>query len=627
MGLSDKIRYVGKYLGKALGTALFAYSLLSSPASADFKEIYNNQNNATSVVYHVEKGDNLSKIAKEVSNKYGINITYADILSANPSIKDKNLISIGQVLNIPVSISKSDNNSVDKGLESIITESDSQILSNVTVIPDSVPKTSTGEYQIRKGQTLFGIAKEISETTGNQITYKELAEYNNIKNPSIIHAGNILKYPLYVNDSVKPKETPEVISKSDMPTVSYDSSSILKERLQITSDDIIKSESYNMSADIERTTEILKGVVSSDILSKDVLQTIASDDVLKKKDEKVAPLVDLEAKISEESSLDKKEEIPQYTTITHTIVRGNTLLKIANMYGADIKDVRSGCLYDERALPIGKTITFKVSNAPRTASTVQSRKPRLESIITGSGKKDPKAIPETQWAESFAKDPANLDGRSFVLYMDQLRSSKKKVKNTYEGFHVGRVGTLDNLQQTYNVNFETLRQSAKDLKIKDKDSFYETALAIMGAESKGLPYALSFANCFGIYQLGRDVCGSHRQNGKVLPAINPFNQTQATQRYAEFMNHLMNRYGKYKDERILFLAYNQGETRVSSAIGRLAAEKKPITYDNLISLKVKGKHFFSAEGRGYAGKVIGNRSTIRRNFSINFQQTVPLTKK
>jgi LysM repeat protein len=51
---------------------------------------------ATPVTYTIVAGDNLSKIAK----RFGV--TQAQILSANPKIKDPNKIAVGQVIVIPI---------------------------------------------------------------------------------------------------------------------------------------------------------------------------------------------------------------------------------------------------------------------------------------------------------------------------------------------------------------------------------------------------------------------------------------------------------------------------------------------------------------------------------------------
>lgn len=50
------------------------------------------------------------------------------------------------------------------------------------------PKT----YTVKSGDRLWGIAKQY---LGNGSRYKEIAEYNNIKNPNLIFPGQVLKIP------------------------------------------------------------------------------------------------------------------------------------------------------------------------------------------------------------------------------------------------------------------------------------------------------------------------------------------------------------------------------------------------------------------------------------------------
>lgn len=107
----------------------------------------------STITYTVKKGDTLGSIAK----KYGVSVN--DILAVNPSIKNPNLISVGQVIKIP---SKQSANCVQQ---------------------QSAVKT----YTVQKGETLSIIGAK----TG--VSWVKIAEYNNIKPPYTIYPGQVLK--------------------------------------------------------------------------------------------------------------------------------------------------------------------------------------------------------------------------------------------------------------------------------------------------------------------------------------------------------------------------------------------------------------------------------------------------
>ena len=103
--------------------------------------------------YTIQKGDNLTKIAKE------FNTTVDELVKIN-GIKDKNVINAGATLKVPVAV--------------------------------PVTATAAGGYKtytIVKGDNLTKIAKEFGTTVD------ELVKLNNIKDPNLIYAGAELKIP------------------------------------------------------------------------------------------------------------------------------------------------------------------------------------------------------------------------------------------------------------------------------------------------------------------------------------------------------------------------------------------------------------------------------------------------
>lgn len=106
----------------------------------------------TSTTYTVRAGDTLYSIARRY------NTTVAKIAQTN-NIKNVNLIRIGQVLKIP----------------------------GTTTI--SAPKPATKTYTVKRGDTLYSIARK------NNTTVSRLAQLNNIKNVNLIRIGQVLRLP------------------------------------------------------------------------------------------------------------------------------------------------------------------------------------------------------------------------------------------------------------------------------------------------------------------------------------------------------------------------------------------------------------------------------------------------
>ena len=122
--------------------------LLSTTTPIPEPETPNNNNSIENSIYTVKAGDTLSEIALE----YGT--TVSNILSLNPSITNPNLIYPGQ--NITINTSNSN---------------------------ESVTNTT---YTVKRGDTLSEIALKYNTTVSN------LANLNNISNPNLIYPGQVI---------------------------------------------------------------------------------------------------------------------------------------------------------------------------------------------------------------------------------------------------------------------------------------------------------------------------------------------------------------------------------------------------------------------------------------------------
>jgi spore coat assembly protein SafA len=116
-------------------------SLAQTPTFAS-SQVNSTDSGSSGLRHAVSSGDTLSAIA----NQYGM--TLPDLIAANPQIANPNLIYPGQQINVPVST-----------------------------------------YEIQPGDNLFAIADRLGTTVG------DLVDANNITNPDLIYAGDVLVVP------------------------------------------------------------------------------------------------------------------------------------------------------------------------------------------------------------------------------------------------------------------------------------------------------------------------------------------------------------------------------------------------------------------------------------------------
>ena len=154
--------------------------------------IYKTNNDSN--YYTVKKGDTLYSIAKK------LNVDMAELKNINNLVS--NLISVGQNLIIPVpdtteeytvkkgdtlySIAQKFNTTVDnlKSINKQIT--DNLSIGQIIKLPDNIKEDLTNSYIVKKGDTLYSIAKKFDTTVDNLIAT------NNLTNPNL-SIGQIIK--------------------------------------------------------------------------------------------------------------------------------------------------------------------------------------------------------------------------------------------------------------------------------------------------------------------------------------------------------------------------------------------------------------------------------------------------
>lgn len=137
--------------------------------------------------YRVEKGDTLYSI----SRKY--QITVAELRAAN-NLSENDVIKAGQKLTIPTA---------DIATAAALATDNSAS----TKVPADI--TNTSDYTVKKGDTLYGIAKK------NGMTVPELLALNNLDSSVVIKAGQKLKIK-DINSAKKPEnQKTDVVSAAD----------------------------------------------------------------------------------------------------------------------------------------------------------------------------------------------------------------------------------------------------------------------------------------------------------------------------------------------------------------------------------------------------------------------------
>ena len=181
--------------------------LLSSTEPIPTPEVPDQPEENTTITYTVKPGDTLSKIAR----KYGT--TVSNIISLNPSIKNPNLIYPGEIFTIKQSDNENVTSTVytvvrGDTLSEIALKYDTTVsnlvklnnISNPNLIypgqkiiiynnvnlPNECGKTF---YTINRGDTLTKIAKKFDTTIS------AIVSLNNIKNPNLIYAGETIRVP------------------------------------------------------------------------------------------------------------------------------------------------------------------------------------------------------------------------------------------------------------------------------------------------------------------------------------------------------------------------------------------------------------------------------------------------
>ncbi len=158
----------------AVGVLLFNY--INRGKGAATQEQTDQQKEAEAMAlpakHTVTKGETLWSIAEKY---YKSGYNFVSIQKAN-TIKESDKIEVGQTLTIP-------------DVAPIVVNQKGQITAASST---EMGKTEKKTYTVAKGDSLWSIAvKEL----GNGYEWVKIAKINNLKNPGLIHSGNVLVLP------------------------------------------------------------------------------------------------------------------------------------------------------------------------------------------------------------------------------------------------------------------------------------------------------------------------------------------------------------------------------------------------------------------------------------------------
>ncbi|MCH9807562.1 MAG: peptidoglycan DD-metalloendopeptidase family protein [Alphaproteobacteria bacterium] len=125
----------------------------------------------------VERGDTLYGLSRE----YGVSV--AELMSVNKL--DDSLLRVGQRLYLPSGVSASSTRSASR-IEPAQRPRSEPI---AAVEPGDIPATWNGRYEVRRGDSLYKIARQYG------VRYGELQRYNSITDPRRVMPGTVLRVP------------------------------------------------------------------------------------------------------------------------------------------------------------------------------------------------------------------------------------------------------------------------------------------------------------------------------------------------------------------------------------------------------------------------------------------------
>jgi nucleoid-associated protein YgaU len=176
-GFLSQIKWGESYTSLFLGAVVVLVALVLVFSFFKSRNFQNQQTGSTSTTnettqlpktYTVKEGDDLWSVSEKL---YGSGYNWVDLASAN-KLKNPGVLYVGTKLNVPSVAPKT--------------------ITSDTTKETQMPSITGVSYKVVEGDNLWSIAVR---SYGDGFKWTEIAKVNNLKNPGIIHVGNVLKLP------------------------------------------------------------------------------------------------------------------------------------------------------------------------------------------------------------------------------------------------------------------------------------------------------------------------------------------------------------------------------------------------------------------------------------------------
>lgn len=176
-GFLSQIKWGESYTSLFLGAVVVLVALVLVFSFFKSRNFQNQQTDSTSTnevkqlpkTYTVKEGDDLWSVSEEL---YGSGYNWVDLASTN-KLENPGVLYVGTKLNVP----------------SVAPKAITADTSNST---QEMPSITGVSYKVVEGDSLWSIAVR---SYGDGYKWTEIAKVNSLKNPNLIHPGNVLRLP------------------------------------------------------------------------------------------------------------------------------------------------------------------------------------------------------------------------------------------------------------------------------------------------------------------------------------------------------------------------------------------------------------------------------------------------
>jgi LysM repeat protein len=489
-----------------------------------------------------------------------------------------------------------------KSLDSM-TQDTASSYSQIINKKDFSSKENDKNYTVKKGDTLIEIANEMSKKYNQDISFVDIAKYNNLENPNIIGIGDNLKIPI--------REDISSYSKKDMSESDRKPNSDKNTKLEDTSNqsslDKKKNTGSKKKGIFSDISPILYNPNNQDLDSASDINIPISPNY---KDLDSVPDVNIpispsskDKDIVEKDNLEKivnqKPTINEYI-IEYKVQKGDSYWRIGKLFDTSYKSIQAQ--NNNKPLHPNQVIKFNINPESLKGYTLDKEK-NWDLILS----KSPSEI---------VNDRKKIGVRGLAYHLDidvgSVAYGEERKQNIY-----GTAKEFVDAGRKYNISPLILA-------------------AIRSVESGGRNKTISPTGCLGPDGLTTWIYGKNTwSDGKMREGINPFDSKESNYRKAEFLRVLLDNYKDVKNKGILAItAYNQGETVISDLFEEGAkklnyvsdSSKETMKYvmDNMqikdlfqlkySSGKKKGQAILSSEGQAYAfQKVLNEKKRLKQD--------------